>query len=115
MKSFLFIFITVLCSGFAQLSLKAGSAHIHSGTWQAWIFNIYLWAGLIFYFVSFYMSVRLYTIFPLSLLSPLMAGAIFIVVFIGSIFFFAEQITFYKIIGCLFILIGIWCLSQSTT
>ncbi len=113
MKSFLFILITVLCSGFAQLSLKAGAAHVHSGNWQAWLLNIYLWAGLIFYFISFYMTVRLYTVFPLSLLSPLMAGAIFIVVFVGAAFFFSEQITFYKIIGCLLILIGIAFLSQS--
>ena len=113
MKSFLFIFITVLCSGFAQLSLKAGAAQVHSGTWQAWVFNFYLWAGLIFYFISFYMTVRLYTLFPLSLLSPLMAGAIFVVVFLGAVIFFSEQITFYKIIGSLLILIGIAFLSQS--
>ena len=112
MKAVILIIIAVLCSGFAQLALKAGSAQIHHG-WQAWILNPYLWAGMSFYLVSFYLSVRLYTMFPLSWLSPLMAGAVFLVVFIGAVFFFSEHITFYKISGCVFILIGIWCLSQS--
>ena len=112
MKAIILILITVLCSGFAQLSLKAGSAQIHNG-WQAWILNPYLWARMGFYLVSFYLSVRLYTMFPLSWLSPLMAGAVFIVVFVGAVFFFAEQMTLYKISGCIFILIGIWLLSLS--
>ena len=112
MKAIILILIAVLCSGFAQLSLKAGSAQIHNG-WQAWILNPYIWGGLIFYMVSFYLSIRLYALFPISWLSPLMAGAIFIVVFLGAVLFFAEQMTAYKISGCLFILVGIWLLSQS--
>ncbi len=110
MRSTLLVAIAVLCNVSAQLALKKGSGTDLS-RWQNWL-SLPLLAGLGLYGLSFLFTIRIYSSFPLSFISPVMAGAIFLLTTIGSAAVFDESLTFPKFIGIALIVAGIAVLSR---
>lgn len=110
MKSILWIVAAVLCNTGAQLALKHG-AMTEIGNWQAWL-RPSLLLGAALYVVSFVLTVRVYADYPLGIISPLMAGAIFICVNIFAYLIFAEPVTVRKGVGIACVVAGIFLLAQ---
>ncbi len=110
MKSVLWIAAAVLCNVGAQVALKSGATT--SLRWQS-LFSPALVAGVALYAVSFVLTIRIYADYPLSVISPLMAGAIFVLVSVASAVFFAEPITASKLAGIALIVAGIALLARS--
>lgn len=75
--------------------------------------SVYLWAALFLYALSFYLSMRLYKIAKLTIVTPFIMGAIFIFVVLFSVWFLGEDINFIKIIGMAIILSGIFLVMKS--
>ena len=110
MKSLAWIIAAVLCNTGAQIALKAGAAP--DIRWQHYL-SPYPLIGLLLYGASFVFTVRIYADYPLSVISPLMAGAIFMLVSLASAIFFGEPVTTKKIAGIALIVAGIGLLSHS--
>jgi len=111
MKEPLLILLAVLCNAGAQVALKAGSGGALA-TLRDWLGpGILLGLGL--YCVSFVLTVRVYAVNPLSVVSPFMAGAIFLLITLAARAFFDEPFTLGKTAGMLLIVAGIILLSRS--
>lgn len=63
--------------------------------------------GIVAYGVSFLVYIVLLTRFDLSFVSPLLIAFVYLLLMVTAFVIFKEAITFYKILGCSFILIGI--------
>lgn len=111
MKPWIFILVAVLCNAGAQVFLKIG-APADGRPWHESI-NIAVISGLLLYIVSFILTIRIYAHFPLSVVSPLMAGAIFVAVSISASLLLAEPIGPAKIGGMVLIFFGIILLTQA--
>lgn len=103
--------MAVVCNVAAQLALKSG-ANVQIDRWQTWASPAVL-LGVVLYAASFALTLRIYAQFPLSLISPLMAGAIFVLVSAASVVLFSEPITPHKVAGMVLIVGGIVLLSRS--
>ncbi len=110
MKSFPWILAAVICNVAAQIALKAGATT--DIRWQHYL-SPYPLIGLALYGASFVLTLRIYADYPLSVISPLMAGAIFMLISLASALFFGEAITLHKIAGIVLIVAGIALLSSS--
>ena len=110
MKSIVWIVAAILCNAGAQLALKFG-ASTEVMRWQTWLSPAIL-IGLGLYGLSFVLTVRVYADYPLSIISPLMAGAIFVLINILSALIFQEPITFDKVTGIVLIVAGIAMLGR---
>lgn len=64
-------------------------------------------AGIIAYGVSFFLYIILLSKFDLSFISPLTVGIVYVLLMLTAVFFFGEQFTILKTIGCVLILAGI--------
>ena len=104
MKSLFWIVAAVFCNAAAQVALKLG-ASTELLRWQTWLSPAIL-IGLALYSLSFVLTVRVYADFPLGIISPLMAGAIFLLINIFSTQFFNEAITLEKVLGLVLIVAG---------
>lgn len=111
MKEPLLILLAVLCNAGAQIALKAGAADEMSN-WRSWLTPGIL-SGLTLYGVSFVLTVRVYAVNALSVISPLMAGAIFVLISVAARLLFGEHFSLGKSAGILLILAGIMLLSRS--
>ncbi len=105
MKSVLWIAAAVLCNASAQAALKLGASTELTRV-QTWLSPALL-AGLGLYGASFVLTVRVYADYPLGIISPVMAGAIFILINLFSALLFHEPLTVDKAIGIGFIIVGI--------
>ena len=104
------IILAVVCNAGAQIALKAG-AGVDLARWQNWLSPLIL-LGLGLYGLSFILTVRIYALFPLGIVSPLMTGAIFLLINIAAVVFFSEPITLQKVGGIALIVAGIGLLSH---
>lgn len=111
MKEPLLILLAVLCNAGAQIALKTGAVDEMSN-WRSWL-NAGILSGLALYGISFVLTARVYAVNALSVISPLMAGAIFVLISVAARFLFAEHFTLGKTAGILLILSGILLLSRS--
>jgi small multidrug resistance pump len=59
------------------------------------------------YAISFYLTVKTYALFPLSLAQPAMAGAIFILTPAAAFFILGEHLSWLRIIGIVTIFVGV--------
>ena len=101
----------VLCNALAQLLMKKAGIQDWAD-WRQWV-SIPLLAALGFYGVSFGLTALVFARLPLSLSSPLMAGAIFVLITLFSVLFLAEPLGAAKLGGMALILAGIFLLSRS--
>lgn len=110
MKSLLWITVAVLCNAGAQIALKAGATT--NPSLKSFI-SPWLVAGVVLYGISFVVTVRIYADHPLSVISPLMAGAIFVLICLASAVFFDEPLSPYKVAGITLIIAGIALLTRA--
>lgn len=109
----------ILCNVSAQLCLKRAShdrLFVNGMNFAAVskIFtNQFVWAGAILYALSFVLTVRIYEVFDLSLISPIMMSLIFLLILFWSYFLFGEHISALRIGGAVLILLGIWIICIS--
>jgi multidrug transporter EmrE-like cation transporter len=110
MKPLLLVVLAIVCNVGAQVALKLGANH--ELRWHT-LFSIPVLSGLALYAVAFVLSIRIYAAYPLSLISPLMAAAIFLLVSLASVLLFNESMTLQKMLGMSVIVLGIWLLASS--
>ena len=109
--TWLLVLVAVVCNSMAQVLMKRGGV-THAGDWHQWITPSLIGAGLL-YVVSFAITPIVYARMPLSLISPLMAGAIFVFITVASVVFLSESVNALRLAGIACVLVGIYLLSQS--
>ena len=102
--------VAVLCNALAQLLIKRGAppALLPLGQWL----DGRLAAAVLLYGLSFLLTALVYARLPLSLASPLMAGAIFVLVSLGAAWLFGEQLGPARLGGTALVLAGIALLAR---
>ncbi|WP_062197261.1 EamA family transporter [Massilibacterium senegalense] len=70
------------------------------------LFSPYIFSGLFLYALATVLWLFILTRVPLSIAYPIQSIAYILAVF-GAYFVFNEPLTFYKILGCIFIMIGV--------
>ena len=111
LSTWLLVLVAVLCNASAQVLMKRGGV-THAGDWHQWItFNLVGAASL--YVVSFAITPIVYSRMPLSLISPLMAGAIFVLISVASVALLGESLNVLRVAGMACVLVGIYLLSRS--
>lgn len=101
----------VLCNATAQLLMKV--AHItDASNWRQWIEPALLGAVAL-YGLSFVLTALVFARLPLSLISPLMAGAIFVLISVFSVLILHENLDAFRLGGMACIVAGIVLLSWS--
>jgi small multidrug resistance pump len=101
----------VLCNALAQLLMKKAGI-VEWADWRQWV-SLPLLSALGFYGVSFALTALVFARLPLSLISPLMAGAIFVLITLFSVLLLGETIGAAKLAGMAMILAGIALLSRA--
>jgi small multidrug resistance pump len=100
----------VACNASAQLLMKRAGI-VEAFNWRQWL-DPTLLAAVLLYGVSFILTALVFARMPLSLISPLMAGAIFVLISIFSVVFLRESLDAWRIGGMACILAGIALLSR---
>jgi len=113
MKEPLIAVIAVLCNVFAQLSAKqAGQAGDLAKGLQNWL-SPWLLAALVLYGLAFVLMVRVYSVNPLSVASPAMAGGTFLLIALASSLLLGEGLGLQRVAGIALIFVGIVVLARS--
>jgi multidrug transporter EmrE-like cation transporter len=113
MKEPLIAFIAVCCNVGAQLAAKqAGTVAQAAKGLQDWL-SPWLLVALALYGLAFVLMMRVYAVNPLSVASPIMAGAVFLLIAITSALLLGEGMGWQKICGISLIFFGIVVLSRS--
>lgn len=110
-NTWLLVAITVVCNALAQLMMKRAGVQ-DAFNWRHWVEPTLLTAVAL-YGLSFILTALVFARLPLSLASPLMAGAIFVLVSLFSVVFLAETIAPLRLAGMAFIVLGIVLLARS--
>lgn len=100
----------VLCNALAQLMIKRGAPAALLPL-AAWL-NPRLATAVLLYGASFVLTVVVYARLPLSLISPLMAGAVFLLVSLGAASLLGESLGPLRLTGAALVLIGIALLAR---
>lgn len=105
----------ILCNVSAQIAMKLASQtdRVFIQGLSSWLspwLTPWIIAALALYGASFVLTVRVVSLVSLSLATPVMAGATFLLVSLASIVFLGEDISDIKILGMLLIIAGIYCL-----
>lgn len=106
----LLVAIAVLCNAGAQLLIKRGAPSAVFPLMQ-WL-DLRLLAAIFLYGLSFFFTALVYAKLPLSLVSPLMAGAIFVLVSLGAAWLFGENLGSLRLTGAALVLLGIALLAR---
>jgi multidrug transporter EmrE-like cation transporter len=101
----------VLCNACAQLLMKQANVS-DALNWRQWL-SPSLLAAVLVYGLSFALTALVFARLPLSLVSPLMAGAIFVLISVFSVAFLGETLGVLRIAGMACILVGIGLLARS--
>jgi len=87
----------------AQLAIKLAAGNLQS---------VPLAAALVFYAGSFFLTVKIYAVNPLSLAAPLMAGLTFLLTPLAAVLFLGESLGAARLAGIALILAGIVVVSR---
>lgn len=113
-----FILMAVFCNVFAQISMKKAAQFnlFDSNMIPKTIFKIlgnpFVWLGIILYFISFILGLKIYERFDLSIVSPAMMGLIFIILLFASNILFEESLSIRKFLGVFIITVGIFIIAK---
>ena len=103
--------VAVLCNVLAQLAMKqAGQAQGHVNDLTGWL-TPWLIAAIALYGASFLLTSRVFAVNPLSVASPIMAGATFVLIALASCLLLGEGFGLLKLAGIGLVLCGIALLS----
>lgn len=109
MKELWIALLAVLCNASAQAAIKwAGAAG------RAAYFSPWLMLAVVLYGASFFLTVRVFAANSLSIASPIMAGATFLLIGLAATLLFGEPMPPAKILGMALIVAGIALLALST-
>lgn len=100
----------VLCNASAQVLMKRAGV-IDAFNWRQWV-DPSLLAAVALYGLSFILTALVFARMPLTLISPLMAGAIFVLISVFSVLFLRETLDANRLAGMAFIVVGIVFLSR---
>ena len=108
--TWILVAVAVSCNALAQMLIKRGAPAglLPLAHW----FNLRLGAAVLLYGASFLFTALVYARLPLSLISPLMAGAIFVLVRLGAVCLLGESLGPARLAGAALILIGIALLAR---
>jgi len=101
----------VLCNASAQVLMKQANV-TDALNWRQWLAPSLLLAVLV-YGMSFALTALVFARLPLTLVSPLMAGAIFVLISVFSVAFLGESLGMLRIAGMACIMVGIALLARS--
>lgn len=101
----------VLCNASAQLLMKRANV-TDASNWRQWV-DPTLGSAVLLYGLSFALTALVFARMPLSLISPLMAGAIFLLISLFSVFFLNESLNAFRLGGMACIVAGIVLLARS--
>ncbi len=103
--------MAVLCNVFAQLAMKqAGQMRHHAHLMSIWP-TPWLVAAIALYGASFLLTSRVFAVNALSVASPIMAGATFVLIALSSCLLLNEGFGALKLAGVGLVLCGIVLLS----
>lgn len=102
--------IAVVCNASAQLFMKR-AAVVDAFSWHQWL-SPSMMGAVALYGLSFALTALVFARMPLSLISPLMAGAIFMLISLFSVVFLSETLDVYRVSGMVCIVLGIVLLSR---
>lgn len=107
--------VAVICNAGAQVLMKHSStASRTSRTMNYFGFDVFeLMAAMGLYGLSFFITAWVYARMPLSVASPVMAGAIFLLIAILSVFLFSEAVTILRLGGMMLIVMGVLLLVRN--
>lgn len=100
----------VLCNAAAQVLMKR-AAVADALDWRLWL-QPALAAAVVIYGVSFALTALVFARLPLTVASPLMAGAIFLLISLFSVLYLGESLTPLRLAGMLLVLGGIALLAR---
>lgn len=103
----------VICNVSAQIAMKYAGRDFQAEKMLAWIFSPWLLSALAMYGISFFLTMRIFAANPLSVASPVMAGATFLLIGIASYYLLGEGVNWQKISGMTIIFVGILVLTRS--
>lgn len=112
-----FVFwLMVLCAAglnaSAQILIKLNAIE-QLGDIKAWT-NPALWLAVLLYAMSFALTALIYHRLPLTVISPLMTGLIFVGIAAYSVLFLSETLSMLRLIGMGLILLGVFLLGLQT-
>jgi multidrug transporter EmrE-like cation transporter len=117
--NFILILTSVFFNAFAQIALKMGASQAgkisFDSTYSNFIYSLIslpILAGLIFYAISIIVWVIALSRVEVSLAYPMLSIGYILVSFLAW-FMFGESITFLKIFGMIFIVLGVILLAKS--
>lgn len=116
--SYLLAFISIVLGSLAQFMFKIGMNHIYIENKLSWQIIIqamqskYLWAGIISYGFSLLLWFYVLTQFELSKAYPLVSLGYVFTLILGY-YFLNDSVTFIRVLGVLFILVGVILISKS--
>lgn len=110
-NTWLLVGVTVVCNALAQLMMKRAGI-TDAFNWRQWL-DPALLAAVALYGLSFVLTALVFARLPLSLASPLMAGAVFVLVTLFSVIFLAERFGSLRLAGMACIVLGIVLLARS--
>lgn len=108
--------LAVFCNAGAQVLIKRASSVPESSASSMIFFGfnvLTLASAVALYALSFLITAWVYARMPLSVASPLMAGAIFVLISIASVLWFSEAITVMRLGGMSLIVLGVLLLARS--
>jgi len=109
----LLVLLAAVLNAAAQLLIKRNAVNDFSDL-QAWL-NPWLWSVGLLYVLSFALTAFIYSRLPLTVISPLMTGLIFVVMVTFSIFFLSESLSVLRVLGILAVLIGVGLLAYEAS
>ena len=109
---YLLLFIDIILTVSAQLSLRVGAERMWSSSFSLGILteplkNIFLFTGLLLYAISFFLYVFILSKLQLNVVYPVATGTILVLITAFSYFFLKETLTVIQIVGIAAILVGV--------
>lgn len=101
----------VACNAAAQVLIKHANV-VDASSWRSWA-HPSLAAAVLLYGLSFILTALVFARLPLTVISPLMAGAIFVAISILSVMFLGEHLSWARLGGMALVLAGIALLARA--
>lgn len=117
MINYCLIVFQVVINTAAQLFLKQGAKSINFSQsvgeiFMSMLLNYNIWIGGLIFVVSFLLWIYLLNQFELSFLYPF-GSLSFVLAAIGGWFFFGEGVSYFRVVGIMLIIMGVFCVAKS--
>jgi len=109
--TWLLVVAAIFCNATAQVLVKR-TAPASALPLQQWLDPV-LATSVLLYGFSFILTALVYARLPLSVVSPLMAGAVFVLVALAAVQVFGEVLGPSRLLGIVLVLAGIGLLARS--